>query len=115
MMVWAEIDPYSGHAIRIFRDRKALVESGVQFFTNVEKGLAVSQIRRAVFTRQERLCIRCGTVVTWGGSLFARMHMHEKKFKSQGGEVSLENCEGLCYSCHLGPRGKHPEKRVFTK
>lgn len=77
----------------------------------MQKTMTVGEIRRAIFDRQEGLCARCGEIIT-----FKTMHMHEIIHRGQGGEISLENSQGLCYSCHLGPRGKHPEKQLkFSK
>jgi 5-methylcytosine-specific restriction endonuclease McrA len=43
------------------------------------------------------------------------MEMNEKKIKSLGGEVSLENCEALCRSCHqTGPDAFHANRRWQT-
>jgi 5-methylcytosine-specific restriction endonuclease McrA len=58
--------------------------------------MTISEIRRAVFKRQKRKCLWCDRDVTWEGC-----HLHEKKFRSQGGEISLENSIILCPYCHL--------------
>lgn len=114
-LVWAELDPYTGLAIRIFNSRKAMflampyVEDGPT--KSMERGLAVSQIRRQIWDRQQGLCLRCGEIIRWVGS-----HLHEKIHRGEGGEISLENSELLCAACHIGPQGVHSDRQVkFTK
>lgn len=58
--------------------------------------MSTGEIRRAIFLRQYGQCISCGEDFTE-----AQMHMHEKVFRGHGGEISLDNSEGLCYDCHL--------------
>lgn len=73
--------------------------------------MTVGEIRREIYKRQNGTCIRCPTLITWG-----TLHLHERIKRSKGGKISLENSEGLCYPCHLGARGVHPERQLrFTK
>jgi 5-methylcytosine-specific restriction endonuclease McrA len=65
------------------------------------------EIRDEIWKRQEGVCIRCPNLISK-----ATMHMHERVHRGRGGKISLENSVGLCYSCHLGSRGVHPEKRL---
>ena len=104
-LVWAEIDEFTGHAVRIFRNRKSAFEA-IAAPKLISKALAVSQIRRQIFDRQEGVCVNCPEMLTWGSG-----HLHEKIHRGQGGEISLENSEMLCYSCHLGKRGAHGDRR----
>ena len=73
---------------------------------------AVKYIREQVFVRSKNddgiaECERCGRYITWDS-----MEMNEKKLKSLGGEVSLENCEALCRDCHqTGPDAFHKDRR----
>ena len=86
--------------IRIFRTVKAAVSSSAweeNRVARIDRGIAVGQIRRRVFERDEEKCVRCDEPVTWAG-----FEMNEKTFKGKGGEVSLENCEALCHNCHQG-------------
>lgn len=69
--------------------------------------MTTEEIRRAIWERQGGTCIRCPSLITWN-----QMHMHEKVHRGRGGEISLENSEGLCYECHLGELGVHPEKQL---
>lgn len=72
-----------------------------------EAEMTTGQIRRAIWERQGGTCVRCPTIITWKS-----LHMHERVHRGRGGEISLENSEGLCYECHLGVRGVHPEKQL---
>lgn len=105
-IVWVE--QTGGQVIRIFRSQKLA-------FANCEdpqvmyKDEAVPAIRRQVYDRQEGLCLWCGGSMKWKGSLFERMHMDENIPKGSGGEVSTENCQGLCYKCHI--LVKHGDRR----
>lgn len=100
--------------VRIFRHWRAAAESAAYDLGKVieyPRSVAVENIRRQVFRRAANECERCGAPITW-----ATMHMHEKVFKSDGGEVSLENCQALCYDCHLGrPSSAHSNRSLrFT-
>jgi 5-methylcytosine-specific restriction endonuclease McrA len=77
----------------------------------------VGEIRHAIFVRQHGECISCGTTFTE-----AQMHMHERVFRGHGGEISLDNSEGLCFDCHLnrptfGHGNRQPKfsKKVLDK
>src|SRR5579885_229872 len=110
-LVWAQVDSFTGLAVRIFKTHMAAVSSGASI-KSMDRGLAVSQIRRQVFTRQDGLCLKCGAIIT-------RMTMHMDEILARGefdengksGEISLENCQGLCSPCHIGPRGEHGNRR----
>lgn len=102
-LIWAQTDEFTGLAIRIFRTRKAAFEAADKPVC-IEKALAVSQVRRQVFNRQEGVCLRCPNIILWTTG-----HLHENISRGQGGEVSLENCEMLCADCHLN--GAHGDRR----
>jgi 5-methylcytosine-specific restriction endonuclease McrA len=73
--------------------------------------VTTGEIRDAIWKRQDGLCIRCGDIVTKKTA-----HLHEQKSRGRGGEISLENSIILCFNCHLGARGVHPEKQIkWTK
>lgn len=72
-----------------------------------QQGKTVELIRRAIWERQEGICIRCPSLITWKTA-----HLHETKHRGRGGKISLENSVLLCFECHLGPRGVHPEKQL---
>lgn len=105
-IVWVE--QIGGKVAKIFKSQK-LAFLGCEDPKVMYKGDAVGEIRRQVFDRQEEKCLWCGKKVYWEGSLFQRMHLDEIIPKGKGGEVSLENCQGLCYSCHIP--GKHGDRR----
>lgn len=77
----------------------------------MEKSEAVGSIRRQILERQRHECIRCGASISE-----LTMHLHERIHRGQGGEISLENSEGLCSTCHIGPSGEHGNRRPqFTR
>jgi len=94
-----------GKPYTIFKTEKS-VPLNVEVIV-MEKADAVRSIRDDVWFRQDGECLRCGEIITKPG-----FHMHERVHKGRGGLVSLDNAMGLCYSCHLGKRGVHPEKQV---
>lgn len=99
-IVW--VDMLAGKCVRIFKVGKVAVrEGGLNGHTlaQMEKAQAVSEIRHAVFARDEYKCTHCGADVTWEG--FHAGHMHEKIWRGRGGEQSVSNCVCLCYDCHL--------------
>ena len=111
MMVWVEID--AGEMgliipIRIFRNERDALLSRASIAV-MSKAEAVRAIRRQVFARDRFTCTHCGKNVMWHTG-----HMHERVWKSRGGEVSLANCTTLCYDCHLndtqaGHGGRRPQ------
>lgn len=112
-LVRVEIDE-TGLPCRIFRDKqwRLLPDDKTSVMTKAE---AVGMIRLRVYHRArheltDAQCDRCGRYITWDG-----FEMNEKKLKSLGGEVSLENCEALCRPCHqTGPDAYHSNRRWQT-
>lgn len=74
--------------------------------------MTVGEIRHEIYVRQDGHCISCNANLTE-----KMMHMHEKVFRGKGGEISLENSEGLCYRCHIDnkPFGHGKRKPQFLK
>lgn len=110
--VFVETDGNS-NPIRIFKNNRAALESGVPdlLISIRERRDAVGYIRHQIFVRQRGICYRCPNQFTE-----AQMHLHEKVHRGRGGEISLDNSVGLCFTCHLKPGGVHPEKQLnFTK
>lgn len=111
--VSAEVDE-DGSALRIFRSRKlaAIFEAGGGRVLLLSKAEAVGAIRRKVFSRAENTCENCGEPVTEKTG-----HMDEKHAKGKRdaegnfGEVSVENGQVLCPPCHIGPFGKHGDRK----
>lgn len=107
-----------GLPIRIFRKDKKWLQCPTDKLHKMRKADAVSIIRLMVFCRAGGLvsngetlvwgeCEECGQPIAW-----ENFEMHEKIFKGRGGEVSLENCLGLCHDCHQGsPTSKHGDRR----
>jgi 5-methylcytosine-specific restriction endonuclease McrA len=91
-----------GRPVRIFRDRQWLNFPAGQV-VEMTKAEAVGSIREQVFEYARNPltgqfeCTKCGRIITWETG-----EMHERVPKGSGGEVSLENCEALCNSCHTG-------------
>lgn len=93
----------NGRVSRIFRyPGQAITDPEQHLIRELPKIVAVKDVRDQVFERTRDQCEWCGNIITW-----KTMHMHEKVFRSKGGEVSLENCVGICYECHEGGRGVH--------
>lgn len=107
-----------GLPIRIFRKDKKWLSVDLEKVIWISKSDAVGLIRLQVFNRTGGIvtngetvvrgkCEQCGRPITWD-----TMEQHEKVFKGRGGEVSLENCLGLCHDCHTGsPTSKHGDRR----
>lgn len=71
----------------------------VDCFSMMERGVAVSAIRKQVFARSKGYCEYCGANLGEGG------HMHETVSRGRGGLISLTNCVAICAECH---RKEHP-------
>lgn len=110
-----------GLPIRIFRKDKKWLQCPEGKLHKMRKADAVGIIRLLVFSRSggsvcegetvmRGKCEECEHPITWES-----FEMHEKMFKGRGGEVSLENCLGLCHDCHQGsPNSKHGDRRWQT-
>lgn len=88
--------------VRIFRSEQAASESQ-ETVVRMGKPDAILKLRKQVFARSENECERCGKFLTW-----QTMHMDEKLARGKGGEYSMENCQAICYDCHMGrPDSQH--------
>jgi len=96
--VCVELDCHRNKAIRIFRGFPKASDAGCHW-TQMDRAEAVAAIRKQVFVRAKGMCDYCGGNLGQGG------HMHEKKSRGRGGEISLANCVAICAGCH---RSEHP-------
>lgn len=94
--VTCEIDPANQRVIRIFRHPAKAIFMSPDVIRELPRKDAVEDVRRQVFERAGGVCEHCPKILT-----FETMHMHEKIFRSHGGEQSLANCQCLCADCHL--------------
>jgi 5-methylcytosine-specific restriction endonuclease McrA len=111
-----------GLPIRIFRD-KSWLDLPVEQVLKMDRAMAVRAIRLQVFQRASKGkgidyagdCEKCGRFIWW-----ETFEMNEIRPKGAGGgktggEVSLDNCEALCSSCHqTGPDAAHKDRRWQT-
>ena len=109
--VWVEADE-SGRPSRILKH--------VRFGQNLDnirempRYDAEGAIRHQVYERCGGKCEWCGRRIPESGPLRVRMHRHEVIPKGNGGEVSMANCVGICYDCHIN--GAHANRRPqFSK
>jgi 5-methylcytosine-specific restriction endonuclease McrA len=58
-------------------------------------------VRKLLADRCEGRCEKCG-----GNGFPFGLHPHEKKFRSHGGEMTLENSTMLCQVCHAKEHGR---------
>jgi hypothetical protein len=95
-IVWVELLLIFGfhRVVRIFRSEKAAFASGLCLMSMTYSD-AVSEIRHQIFIRSRGYCELCGTPV-----VEASGHMHEKKHRGKGGEISLDNSVFICVACH---------------
>jgi hypothetical protein len=109
--VWVQLGD-DGLAVRIFSHQKEMFfECPAGREAEMERALATRQIRVQIWDRQNGTCIRCPTILTWENG-----HLHERVFRSQGGNISLDNSEMLCFACHEGEFGAHKNRQLkFTK
>ena len=94
------VETRDGKIIRIFKltPFKAMTDPELSNrIREIPRADAVSAIRKQVYERTRGECEWCGAPMT-----YKQMHLHEKKFRSHGGEISLENSDGICYGCHEG-------------
>lgn len=119
---WVELGP-TGLAIRIFRSKKAAALYSIMpsrglgpepIIRQMERSVAVGQIRRQVFERDQFECVHCGQLVVWERGSWNSGEMDERDSKGHGGEVSVENGQLLCHTCHQGPHGKHQRQPQWS-
>lgn len=109
--VWVECVGSDIRPVRIFKNFKAIPLEEMAVYL-MDRRDAVGSIRHQIFVRQEGHCDKCNEIVTE-----QQMHLHEKIFRSKGGEISLDNSIGLCASCHeFGPDAEHRNRKPrFTR
>lgn len=109
--VWVECVGSDIRPVRIFKNFKAIPLEEMAVYLMDRKD-AVGAIRHQIFVRQGGHCAKCNEIVTE-----QQMHLHEKIFRSKGGEISLDNSIGLCASCHeFGPDAEHRNRKPrFTR
>ncbi len=94
--VWGELNADRTHVVRIFKSKKAAVAAGLCApVVQVLYAYAVHQIRHQLFVRSHGECEICLAPVTEDSG-----HMHEKRHRGKGGEISLDNSIFICLSCH---------------
>ncbi len=97
-MSWVEISDLTGLPIRIFKNEKRAVANSRSWdrVSFVLRSFAVTEIRRAIWLRDNKTCTHCGATVLWGV-----MNMHERCWRGRGGDISVANGTCLCYHCHI--------------
>lgn len=105
-LVWVE-QAQNLHVIRIFRTEKAAFASRVMI-VEMDRALAVADIRHQIFLRSNGFCEQCGDIVTEQSG-----QMHEKKHRGQFGEISLENSDFVCGKTHKREHRKRETR--FTR
>jgi hypothetical protein len=104
------VEVVNDRPIRIFRSNKSAAIAGLHGaqVTVMARVDATRMIREDVFARTGAACEFCGAIITWG-----TMHLHERKPRGEGGEISLENSVGICAKCHeFGPNAEHADRRL---
>lgn len=98
---WVKISGVTKLPVLIFRTVRAALNNEAYelgLVVQIEFAAAVESIRRQVFVRDDWQCTHCGESITWDGP--RKGHMHERVWRSKGGEISVENSTTLCQSCH---------------
>jgi 5-methylcytosine-specific restriction endonuclease McrA len=90
--VWVTV--VGGHPDRILRARPAVFNWGV-LYEVMRYGDAVKAVRHQLFLRSKGECEQCSSPITERAA-----HMHERKHRGKGGEISFENSILICAACH---------------
>jgi 5-methylcytosine-specific restriction endonuclease McrA len=99
-LVYVELNN-KGRVSRIFRGYPTPVSSAlVREIAQMSRTKAVAEVRRQIVLRANGACEYCGAAVSEQTG-----HMHEKIYRSHGGEISLANSVFVCYPCHRGEHG----------
>lgn len=113
--VWVEINPVSGKITRIFNNVKDSLQYPVEVVKEVTRKEAVGEIRSQVIQRatldEYIQCQKCTRHLTeQSGEMNEILAKGKRGPDGKYGEVSIENCEFLCSSCHRGPNGIHGDR-----
>lgn len=102
--VWVESNA-QGLPIRIFTSKSVMfplvtsISRGGGYTFQMERKAAISGIRAQVFVRCQDHCELCGAFVTENGPDH-KGDLHERVWRGDGGEISLENSIFVCRRCH---------------
>lgn len=109
-MVWVAISIQTGQPCEIFKNEKEARNSTSGAADEImlwARDSATEIIRRAVFNRDNWECTNCHDAsLTWGSA-----HMHEKKHRGDGGNISVANGTTLCYNCHINTEAGHGDRQ----
>lgn len=101
---WIEFK--SLRAFRIFKSKKAAMIASIAralpFLGN--RAETLESIRRQVFERDNWTCVHCGRKMSWYVG-----ELDEKISRGKGGEISVENGQTLCHTCHVEKHGRVPK------
>jgi 5-methylcytosine-specific restriction endonuclease McrA len=88
--------PLHGEPLRapLEKPRSRAAEKKQQDKADLKAWLA---LRKAVLLRDGYRCRCCGT----SGGTLRKVDVHHIRFRSAGGEDSMQNCAALCRICHL--------------
>lgn len=103
--------------VRIFVTVKAAI-AHPQDLVQLDYAEAVESIRLQVFERDNYKCTHCSAEVTWGkpgehGP--PKGEMHERVWRGNGGEISVENSTTLCYYCHHHTEAGHGKRKPWAR
>lgn len=94
--VWVEAD-LSGvypRVVRIFKSDRSAFAAHIPL-TSMHYMAALASVRRQCFYRSKGFCELCGDLLTEKSG-----HLHERKHRGKGGEISLENSVFVCAKTH---------------
>jgi hypothetical protein len=94
-MAWVQVSKDTSTVIRIFKNQRTAFSAVDTEPTWMPYGIAVASIRHQLFIRSQGLCENCCAIVTEKSG-----HMHEKKWRGKGGEISMDNSVFICPRCH---------------
>ena len=89
-----------GRPFRVIKDHAQVWKLPPEKVAQWPKSEAVKAVRQQVVDRADGECEFCGARV-----VAAKGEMHEVVFRSQGGEVSVDNSVFICRACHRRSHG----------
>lgn len=123
--VWIELDRFTGFVIRIFHTKRVAIRRQVELdvfgaaVAEMNYTIAVGQVRRQVFERDEHKCVKCGLQLVWNRGFWNSFEMDERQARGTckqvapheylSGEISVENSQSLCHNCHQTKHDRVPK------
>lgn len=102
--VLCEVHPETKRVIRVLKYAGSAIFLKPEQVAEWPKIEAERDIKKQLLKIQRNECPYCGAILNMSS------HLHERVWRSKGGEPSLTNSVVICAECHIGPKGEHSNR-----